>query len=83
MKFMLFNFEFVLSWRTNQIKTMKPFPYSRFAVTILVALFTISLSNCSVHTRTTVVKTKRIPPGQAKKMTGAKSARRYAPGHNK
>jgi len=24
-----------------------------------------------------------LPPGQAKKVTGAKSARDYAPGHNK
>ncbi|WP_262483677.1 hypothetical protein [Chryseobacterium soli] len=24
-----------------------------------------------------------LPPGQVKKMTGAKSARDYAPGHNK
>lgn len=24
-----------------------------------------------------------LPPGQAKKVTGAKSARNYAPGHNK
>jgi hypothetical protein len=66
---------------------MKPFQYSRFAVTVLVAVFTISLSNCSLHVGTgrnrTVVKTKPLPPGQAKKISGSKSARRHAPGHNK
>ena len=59
-----------------------------FAMLLVVA---VSNSGCSTTTTTTtsarssksVVKAKRIPPGQAKKMSGSKSARRYAPGHNK
>lgn len=50
-----------------------------------VCIISIGFTQCTVnHTHnTTVVKTKRIPPGQAKKMNGDKSAKRYAPGHNK
>jgi hypothetical protein len=66
---------------------MKIFKNSRFAVTILVAIFAISLSNCAVRVGTNTnrasYKAKRIPPGQAKKIYGGKSAKRYAPGHNK
>jgi hypothetical protein len=66
---------------------MKMFKNSRFAVTILVAVFAISLSNCAVRVGTSTnrasYKSKRIPPGQAKKMYGGKSAKNYAPGHNK
>lgn len=53
---------------------------------ILVLLFTVSLSNCSIHTRSSsrsTYKAKKLPPGQAKKIYGGKSAKRYAPGHNK
>ncbi|MCG2612259.1 hypothetical protein LZZ90_12155 [Flavobacterium sp. SM15] len=52
----------------------------------LFALFTASLTACSVRVnapRRTAVKAKPLPPGQAKKITGEKSARRHAPGHNK
>lgn len=48
-------------------------------------LLLISFSNCvSVHhpRRTVVVKQKRLPPGQAKKITGEKSARRHAHGNH-
>ncbi|MFV5690630.1 hypothetical protein ACM55K_01250 [Flavobacterium sp. LT1R49] len=66
---------------------MKKIQYSRFATIILIALFAISLSNCAVRVGTNSnrasYKTKRIPPGQAKKMNGDQSAKRYAPGHNK
>jgi hypothetical protein len=66
---------------------MKIFKNYRFAVTILVAIFAISLSNCAVRVGTNTnrasYKSKRIPPGQAKKIYGGKSAKRYAPGHNK
>lgn len=66
---------------------MKTIKYSRLTTTILVAVFTISLSNCAVRLGTnshqSSYKTKRIPPGQAKKINGDKSAKRYAPGHNK
>ena len=48
-------------------------------------LFAVTLTNCTVHTGThkTTTKTKKVPPGQAKKAAGAKSAKNYAPGHNK
>jgi len=64
---------------------MKKLKLSRFGMTILVILFAFSISNCSVHTRTnnSSYKAKKIPPGQAKKMNGSKSAKQYAPGQNK
>jgi len=64
---------------------MKTFKNSRVAVSIMVLLFAVSFSNCSIHTGTSrsTYKAKRLPPGQAKKIYGGKSAKRYAPGHNK
>ncbi|MBC7748326.1 MAG: hypothetical protein H7Z76_07085 [Methylotenera sp.] len=64
---------------------MKTFKNSRVAVGIMVLLFAVSFSNCSIHTGTSrsTYKAKRLPPGQAKKIYGGKSAKRYAPGHNK
>ncbi len=53
---------------------------------LLICFITISLfSSCSSHVyvKAKPNKVKTIPPGQAKKMTGEKSAKRYAPGHNK
>lgn len=52
---------------------------------ILVLLFAVSLSNCSIQTGTSrsTYKAKKLPPGQAKKIYGGKSAKKYAPGHNK
>lgn len=64
---------------------MKIFKTSRFTVLILIISFSLSLSNCAVRvgTNNSSAKTKQVPPGQAKKMTGQKSAKNYAPGHNK
>lgn len=66
---------------------MKTFKYSRFTAILLVAVFAFSLSNCGVRVGTsssrTSFKTKKLPPGQAKKINGDKSAKRYAPGQNK
>ncbi|MFV8374932.1 hypothetical protein [Flavobacterium sp. LB1P62] len=66
---------------------MKKIQYSRFTTIFLIAVFAISLSNCAVRVGTNSnrasYKAKRIPPGQAKKMNGDKSAKRYAPGQNK
>lgn len=42
---------------------------------------TVSITCCSVHT--TSKKSGTIPPGQAKKATGSKSAKPYAPGQQK
>ncbi len=64
---------------------MKMFKTPRFTTQILILLFAATLTNCSVkvgpsHSST---KAKPIPPGQAKKITGEKSAKNHAPGHNK
>jgi len=57
----------------------------RIIYTVFVFTVAIGFNNCTVkHTHhTTVVKAKRVPPGQAKKISGDRSARRHAPGHNK
>lgn len=64
---------------------MKVTKTSKFTLSLLVILFTLSLSSCSFRTTThsSNYKAKRIPPGQAKKINGDKSAKHYAPGHNK
>lgn len=64
---------------------MKMFKTPRFTTQIMIILFTLTLTNCSVKVGTnhSSVKTKQVPPGQAKKMSGEKSAKNYAPGHNK
>lgn len=67
------------------MKIMKMFTPKIFVTQIMIVLFSLTLTNCSVkvgHSHSTV-KTKKVPPGQAKKMTGQKSAKNYAPGHNK
>jgi hypothetical protein len=75
-----FAFNFIL-------KTMKKIKCPRSIMAILVLLFAVSLSNCSVNWRTNKAtnsyKAKKLPPGHAKKLNGDKSAKRYAPGHNK
>lgn len=53
---------------------------------ILAAMSLLSFTNCVVshsHSQTPVTKTKKVPPGQAKKANGDQSAKKYAPGHNK
>lgn len=55
---------------------------------LLLILFTVFLclgtTSCmSVRVKSKPHKEKTIPPGQAKKITGSKSAKHYAPGHNK
>lgn len=62
--------------------------FKRIRTIVALFLITISLVSCvhvhHPHTRrTVVVKEKRIPPGQAKKISGDKSARNHAPGHNR
>lgn len=48
-------------------------------------LLSVGLTGCHVHHahRPVVVKHKHLPPGQAKKIHGDKSARNHAPGHKK
>lgn len=66
---------------------MKMFKNPRFTTQILIMLFAFTLTNCSVkvgpHHHHSSAKTKQVPPGQAKKMSGQKSAKNHAPGHNK
>jgi hypothetical protein len=64
---------------------MKMFKTPKFTTQVLILLFAFTLTNCSVkvgpnHHHS---KTKQVPPGQAKKMSGQKSAKNHAPGHNK
>lgn len=61
------------------------FKNQRIITQITILLFAFTLTNCAVKVGPshTTVKTKKVPPGQAKKMTGEKSAKNYAPGHNK
>ncbi|WP_418264516.1 hypothetical protein [Flavobacterium faecale] len=56
--------------------------YSKYIAIGLLILFLLgSLFSCSVRTTTTA--SGKIPPGQAKKMTGSQSAKSFAPGQNK
>lgn len=70
-----------------KMKTRKP-----VFVLVLIAAFLLSVTSCGVirtqnHRPRTVVihpnPSGKIPPGQMKKATGAKSAKAYAPGQNK
>ncbi|GAA4124026.1 hypothetical protein [Flavobacterium chungbukense] len=63
---------------------MKTSKYPKLAVTIIIATFvTLSSLSCSTHVHTQPAPGKKIPPGQAKKMNGDKSAKAYAPGQQK
>ncbi|OMQ13421.1 hypothetical protein [[Flexibacter] sp. ATCC 35103] len=64
--------------------------YTKVAVIIMVILFVaISVLSCSTHVHSgpsgnsSQSSNKKIPPGQAKKMSGSKSAKAYAPGQQK
>jgi hypothetical protein len=58
---------------------------TRIKILLLSAIF--SFTSCSVSSggpsHNSSGKVKNIPPGQAKKMNGDKSAKKYAPGQNK
>ena len=60
------------------MKSLKPH-FIIFALSF--CLLSLALTSCVVH-RTVVVKEKRLPPGQAKKIYGG-SAKDYAPGQRK
>lgn len=62
---------------------MKKINLLKFGMTIIVILFTFSISSCTIHAGTHSHTAKKVPPGQAKKMNGDKSAKKYAPGQNK
>jgi hypothetical protein len=52
----------------------------RTPLAFFVAFAMIVLSGCS---HSTYYSSKPLPPGQAKKITGSKSAKAYAPGQQK
>lgn len=58
------------------MKTARFFKY--LLITALLAFF---ITSCSVHTSSS--GSGNIPPGQAKKASGSKSAKAYAPGRQK
>jgi hypothetical protein len=61
---------------------MKVFKFQKIAVCNILLLFAfLIISSCSIHT--TSSGPKKIPPGQAKKINGSKSAKAYAPGQQK
>jgi len=63
---------------------MKNSKYTKFAVIIMVLLFVIvSMLSCVVQHSHSNSNSRKVPPGQAKKMSGSKSARAYAPGQQK
>lgn len=66
---------------------MRTFSSSRFTLLILVAILAVSVSNCSIHrskaSYSKSTKAEMLPPGQAKKISGDRNAKRYAPGQNK
>jgi hypothetical protein len=59
---------------------------SKVFLGLMVMTCSVALSNCTVHHHHTHKHRHgkgHLPPGQAKKISGDKSARRHAPGHNK
>jgi len=48
---------------------------------VITAFLILFISSCSVHKSSS--NSGKIPPGQAKKMSGSKSAKAYAPGQQK
>ena len=62
---------------------MKTSKYTKFAVIIMVILFVaFSVISCVAHVHNDGGP-KKMPPGQAKKMSGSQSAKAYAPGQQK
>lgn len=59
-----------------------PILIKMLVVALLVGL-TVSASGCSARIGTGTTTSKKVPPGQAKKAAGEKSAKRFAPGQNK
>ncbi|MFH6967046.1 hypothetical protein [Flavobacterium sp. FlaQc-28] len=63
---------------------MQTSKYTKYIIIVMVILFVIiSAISCSTHTHTYSSGPKKVPPGQAKKMSGSKSAKAYAPGQQK
>ncbi len=80
--FLKFIFTIIFVPPQNNKRNMKTSKYTKVAVIIMVVLFVvISVMSCTVHTHST--GSGKIPPGQAKKMSGSQSAKAYAPGQQK
>ena len=67
---------------------MKNSKYTKITVIVMVILFVVvSMLGCTVqhnHSHShSHHKTKKMPPGQAKKISGQKSAKAHAPGQQK
>ena len=65
---------------------MRNFTILKLKVALVMTLYVASLSACTTTVRTTTssrTASKPLPPGQAKKISGDKSAKHHAPGHNK
>ena len=72
---------FVFQNKNNFMKNSK---YLKIAVIIMVLLFLVtSMLGCTVQQSHSHNSSNKIPPGQAKKMSGSKSAKAYAPGQQK
>ena len=54
----------------------------KFSYLFILVAFSLMLGSACTH-KTVVVKPGKVPPGQAKKMTGSKSAKPFAPGQQK
>jgi len=55
-------------------------------ICLAIIVFSFSIISCEVRTTNSNARgvgSKSIPPGQAKKIYGTKSARPFAPGQNK
>lgn len=65
-----------LKKKKDAMKTVRFF--KPLLITVLLTLF---MASCSVHTSSS--HGRKLPPGQAKKMSGSKSAKAYAPGQQK
>lgn len=66
---------------------MKNYLFKVFAAVLLAAL-TIGVASCKTSSKRTVTtksstSSKPLPPGQAKKVYGDKSAKKHAPGQQK
>lgn len=56
-----------------------------YKIFLALLAFSLSLISCEVRSSTSVrgYNSKPVPPGQAKKIYGTKSAKPFAPGQNK
>lgn len=56
---------------------------TKLFIGVLILFFSLGATSCVTYAKAKPKHHKEIPPGQMKKITGSKSARNYAPGHNK